>query len=83
VETETLKPIEYTVSSTNPAEVKIDEVSEFDKTLPGDLLISFSEPTTSNDNSLLAVVSAFIVGLILAGLAVSILMRRRRNQQQR
>ena len=37
---ETLKPIGFTVSDQNPSEVKIDEVSEFDKPLPGDLLIS-------------------------------------------
>jgi phage shock protein PspC (stress-responsive transcriptional regulator) len=81
VETETLKPIEYTTSGEKNATIKIDETSEFDKQLPGDLLISFSEPTASNDNTLLAVVLAFVVGLVLAGLAAYILVLRRRDRQ--
>jgi hypothetical protein len=81
VETERLKPIEYTTSGEKNATIKIDETSEFDKQLPGDLLISFSEPTASNDNTLLAVVLAFVVGLVLAGLAAYILVLRRRDRQ--
>ncbi len=40
--TEVLKPIEYMTVGDGGAIIKIDEVSEFGKTLPGDLLVSFS-----------------------------------------
>jgi hypothetical protein len=80
---ETLKPIAFTVSGEKPAQIKIDEVSEFNKPLPGDLLISFSDATANNDNTLLIIVLAVVVGLVLAGLAAYILVRRQRNHQSR
>jgi hypothetical protein len=83
LETETLKPIDYTVSGEKNAVIKIDEVSEFNKPLTGDLLVSFSNATTSNDDGLLVVVSAFVVGFVLAGSGVYVFLRRRRTQQSR
>ncbi len=81
VQDETLKPIEFTISGSNPAEIKIDETSEFNKLLPGDLLISFSEPETQRvtdwwvDASILII--AFTVGiLVIYGLA-----RRHKNHE--
>lgn len=84
-ETETLKPIAFTVSDGNPAQIKVDEVSEFGKPLPGDLLVSFSKPIASNDNLLRTVVLAVVIALMVAGLAayILILVRKQRNQQSR
>jgi hypothetical protein len=76
---ETLKPIEFTVSGENPMEIRVDEVSEFDKPLPGDLLVSFSEPQT--DDTMIApwiVVSALVAGLVVAALIVYCLLRKRK-----
>jgi hypothetical protein len=82
-ETETLKPINFTVSNANPSKITIDEVSELDKPLPGDLLISFSEPIANNDDLLHNVALVVAIGLIVAGLAAYILVRRQRNEQSR
>ena len=79
---ESLKPIEYTVSGTNPAEIRIDEISEFGKPLPGDLLISFSEPKTQEPVSALWVaVAVFAVGFVITVLVAYGLLRRRRNRE--
>lgn len=79
---ETLKPIAFTVSGANPAEIKIDEVSEFDKPLPGDLLISFSEPETKETwDTSWVFISVLVVGFIIAFLIVYGLLRRRRNRE--
>jgi len=82
VETEALKQIDYKTSGEGNAIIKIDETSEFDKPLPGDLLISFSQSTVNNDNMLLLFASVFLVGFVLAG-AVAYIFLRRRNQQSR
>jgi hypothetical protein len=77
---ETLKPIDFTVSDKNPMEISVDEVSEFDKPLPGDLLVSFSELQT--DDTVLAswvVASALVAGLVVAVLVVYGLLRKRRG----
>lgn len=79
VETEMLKPIAFTVSSGKPSEIKVDEISEFGKSLPGDLLISFSETAANNGSELLVVVSASVAGILLAGLVGYFFVRRRRN----
>jgi hypothetical protein len=81
IETEMLKPIAFTISGQNPAEIKIDEVSEFDKTLPGDLLVSFSDATPNDDAMPLAAALAIVIGVVFAGLVAYILVRRRRNRQ--
>ncbi len=76
LETEALKPIAFTLSSGKPVEIIIDEVSEFGKPLPGDLLISFSQVSADNGYVLVAVGLAFGAGVLLAGY---IYVRKRRN----
>jgi len=77
---ETLKPIEFTVSGENPVEIRVDEVSEFGKPLPGDLLVSFSEANAQEpDNFVWVVVLVFVVGLVVAGLAFLGFRRRRKS----
>ena len=62
--TEVLKPIEYVTMGDGGAIIKIDEVSEFAKTLPGDLLVSFSFAQTSVS---IAAVSVSVVVIAVAG----------------
>ena len=79
---ETLKPIEFTTSGENPVEIKVDEVSEYGKPLPGDLLVSFSEAKTQETVSTSwVVVSVLVVGFVIAALVVYGLFRRRRNRE--
>jgi hypothetical protein len=82
-EDEALRPIEFTVSGENPVEIKIDEVSEFGKPLPGDLLVSFSEGgTQENADNLWLVVSVLLV-VSAAVLVVYLWFRMRRNRETR
>jgi hypothetical protein len=80
IEDETLKPIAFTVSSSNPAEIKIDETSEFNSPLPGDLLISFSEAEmqtiTDWEINISILIIAFVVVSVIYGL-----IRRRKNHE--
>jgi len=77
---ETLKPIEFTVSGENPVEIRVDEVSELGKPLPGDLLISFSEANPQEpDGNVWVAVFFFVVGLVVAGLAFLGFRRRRKR----
>jgi hypothetical protein len=78
---ETLKPIAFTVSAENPAEITIEEVSEFDKPLPGDLLVSFSEANTQENGNFLAFATVLFAVSIAAVLAVFSLLRRRRKRE--
>ena len=79
---EALKPINFAVSSGNPDVIKVDEVSEFGKQLPGDLLVSFSDAENEGNDSWVAV-SVFVVGFALAGLLAYELLRRRRSREAR
>src|SRR5512136_1293065 len=72
--TEVLKPIEYVMLGDKGAVVKIDEVSEFGKNLPGDLLISFSTAKTS---ILAAEVSVAVVVSVVAVVAMVYVKKRR------
>ena len=77
---ELLKPIDFTVSDWQPAEITIDEVSEFGKPVPGDLLISFSEAEPKKDYSFpLAAALLVIIILLSSILVIYALLRRRRN----
>jgi hypothetical protein len=82
---ETLKPIDFTVSGEKPVEIKIDEVSEFEKPLPGDLLVSFTDaktpetPETPDTSWIIAL--ALIVGLVVVALAVYVMFLRRRKRE--
>ncbi len=71
--TEVLKPIEYVTLSDGGAMIKIDEVSEFGKTLPGDLLVSFSTAETSVS---IAAVSVSVVAAVVAVAAVVYVKKR-------
>lgn len=79
VEDERLKPIVFTVSGSNPAEIKIDETSEFGKPLPGDLLVSFSEPETQTVSDWWIGGSILIIAFIVVILIINGLIRRRKN----
>ena len=78
---ETLKPIVYTVSGEKPVEVKIDEVSEYDKPLPGDLLVSFKEDNAPEPLSVAWAVVWIFVGFVFAGLTYYG-FRRRKNMRR-
>ena len=68
-EEETLKPIEFTVSDEKPVEIRVNEVSEFGKPLPGDLLVSFKEANAQEPISIVWVaVFVLVIGFIVAGL---------------
>jgi len=83
-EDETLKPIEFTSSGDAPVEIKIDEVSEFGKPLPGDLLVSFSEPKVQEPFSTLwVIISIFVIGFIVATLIGYGLFRRHSNREDK
>jgi len=70
--TEVLKPIEYVILSDGGAIIKIDEVSEFAKTLPGDLLVSFSFVQTSVS------IAAVSVSVAVATVTAVILLKKRK-----
>ena len=75
---ETLKPIDFTASGGDPMEIKIDEVSEFNKPLPGDLLISFTDTEVpATPDHMLVAASALIAGFAAAGLVAYGLFRIR------
>lgn len=76
LEDETLKPIAFTVSDSNPKEIKIDETSEFNMPLPGDLLISFSEPGTQRVSDWWISASILIIAFIVVALVIYRLIRR-------
>ena len=77
---ESLKPIAYAVSGEKPVEIKVDEVSEFGKPLPGDLLVSFREANTQEPLSVVWAVIWVFVGIVFAGLAFYG-FRKRRNHK--
>ncbi len=81
-ETEVLKPMAFSVTGEKPAEIKISEVSEFNASLPGDLLISFSEKEANNDNPFIISTLGVAVGLIAVSAVAFLFMRRRRNRQR-
>jgi hypothetical protein len=66
---ETLKPIAYEISDEKPLEIRIDEVSEFDKPLPGDLLVSFKEGNSQEPLSVVWAAIWVLVGIAFVGLA--------------
>jgi hypothetical protein len=66
---ETLKPIAYEISDEKPLEIRIDEVSEFDKSLPGDLLVSFKEGNSQEPLSVVWAAIWVLVGIAFVGLA--------------
>ena len=76
-EEEMLKPIEFTVSEENPEEIRVDEVSEFGKPLPGDLLFSFEEANAMEPLSVAWAIIWVFVGIVFAGLTFYGLKKRR------
>lgn len=80
-ETETLKSIAFSVAEERPIEATINEVSELNTPLPGDLMISFTEKTKGNDNIPIINALAILAAIIIGGAIGIILVRRRRNQQ--
>ncbi len=74
--TEVLKPIEYVTPGDEGSIIRIDEVSEFGKTLPGDLLISFSSAKTS---ILAGEVSVAVVVSVVAIVAVALVYLKKRR----
>jgi hypothetical protein len=84
-ETEALKSIAFTFSNGKPAEIKIDEVSEFDKPLPGDLLVSFSaaEGTSETVNDVWTVAGVLLAWFVFAGLALYEFFVRRQKRLPR
>ncbi len=81
-ETETLKPIDYATLDDKNKVIVIDEVSEFGKTLPGDLIVSYSEKTS--DNIILPILTAvFAVGLISVGIIVYAPVLARRKSRRK
>lgn len=74
--TEVLKPIEYVTPGDEGTIIRIDEVSEFGKTLPGDLLISFSSAKTS---ILAGEVSVAVVVSVVAIVAVALVYLKKRR----
>jgi hypothetical protein len=74
---ETLQPIEYTVTNEKPTVIRIDEVSEFNQSLPGDLLISFSEPAV-NVLPIVAVI-LIVVAVVVVASVVFVVFKRRRS----
>jgi hypothetical protein len=80
---ERLSPINYSVTSADPAEITLKLVSEYDKPLLGDLLFSFKElgteePADRNVPVDFAVIA--VVGLAVAALAGYILLKRSRKK---
>jgi hypothetical protein len=43
-----LKPIEYAIADEKPVEIRVDEFSEYNTPLSGDLLVSFKEGNSKN-----------------------------------
>jgi hypothetical protein len=80
-EEESLKPIAYTIAGEKPVEIKVDEVSEYGKPLPGDLLVSFKEANTLEPLSVVWAVFWVFVGIVLAGLTYYG-FRKRRNMKR-
>ncbi len=79
---ETLRPIDFTVSNEIPAKITVDEVSEFGKPLPGDLLVTFSDAgTKENGGTVWFVVSVLLVVCVSAVLTGFLVFRRRRNRE--
>jgi hypothetical protein len=66
---ESLKPIAYTVVDEKPLEIRVDEVSELDKPLPGDLLVTFKEGNAQEPLSVVWAVIWVFVGIVFVGLA--------------
>ena len=81
LEDESLKPIAYTVSGEKPAEIKIDEVSEYGRPLPGDLLVSFVEANTKEPLSVAWAVIWVLVGIVFAGLTYYGFKKRRKTMK--
>jgi hypothetical protein len=79
---ESLKPIAYTVSDEKPVEIRVDEVSEFDKPLPGDLLVSFKEGNAQEPLSVVWAVIWVLVGIVFMCLAFYE-FRKRRSRKMR
>ncbi len=76
-EEETLMPIEFTVSDEKPVEIRVNEVSEFGKPLPGDLLVSFKEANAPEPLSVAWAVVWVFVGFVFAGLTYYGFKRRK------
>jgi hypothetical protein len=74
---ESLKPIAYTIVDEKPVEIRVDEVSEFDKPLPGDLLVSFKEGNAQEPLSVVWAVIWVLVGIVFVGLAWYSFRKRR------
>jgi hypothetical protein len=66
---EMLKPIDFMLLDENPLEIRVDEVSEFGKPLPGDLLVSFTEANAQEPVSVIWIAAlALVIGFAVAGL---------------
>ena len=77
---EILKLINFTVSAGQPGEITIDEISEFGKPVPGDLLISFSKAEPKKYCSFPLASALFVIIILLSSiLVICALLRRRRN----
>ena len=77
-ETETLKPIEYVTLGDKNEVVKVDEVSEFGKTLPGDLLVSFSLAKMNDIGTLSVVFAATSVTIVAVVVAALVYWKKRK-----
>ncbi len=80
-ETEAVKPMAFSVTGEKPVVIKINEVSDFNAPLPGDLLITFSEKEGSSDSTFIIGALGVAVTLITVFAIVSLFLRRRRNRQ--
>ena len=76
-EEETLKPIDFTISDEKPVEIRINEVSEFDQPLPGDLLVSFKEANAQEPLNFAWATFWVFVGIVFAGLTYYGFKKRR------
>jgi hypothetical protein len=81
---ERLSPINYSVAGANPAEITLRMVSEYDKPLLGDLLVSFKEAELEEPNDmpnlLLVYAAAVAVGLATVGVVAYVFFRRLRRK---
>jgi hypothetical protein len=80
-ETEALKPIDYVTLGDKNDVIKIDEVSEFGKALPGDLLVSFSAAEMNGNGNFSMMVAAIAVGLFFVSSVSALVYWKKRKRE--
>lgn len=83
VEGEALKPMNYSLSETQPAKISVTMVSEYSKPLLGDLLFSFKTADadkTVNNGLPVDIAVIIVVGFAIAILVGFVFLRRRRRK---